>query len=318
MIGATGAGLAYLSGNQAEDSLGALPAATQALVSEHADWGLRTLLLFSVLALARLGLAWLARNRTLNYLLPLKLLIILVAIFGQWVLFQTADRGGALVYQRGVAVTSLASAANLPSNKTEETKESAENGAPTYVTSQDGTISWQPRPDEVSALGAVLRPAPGVSAQAVKVIAAESSNDSGLGLKVSGRSLLLLPGSFGDLILEVQMDLSRFEGIFGLAHHVEDISTFQILEVNQNGQVALAVSEQGVRKVLDQGSLTSSSRATRVAVSATESHYKGLINDKVIVHGHHKPLDPSGAGIFLEGSGVIRLLTLRLTPVRHY
>jgi len=317
LIGALGAGLAYLSGNQAEDSLGALPAATQALLSEHADWGLNTLLLFGILTLVRMSLAWIGRNRTIKYLFAFRSLVLAAAFFGQWVLFQTADRGGALVYQKGVAVAMPASTTNLPVNKTKETLKSANNGRESLVISNDGTISWRPQSNEVSALGKVLQPAPDTTGQAVGVITPKSSDDSGLSLEVSGRSLLLLPGSFGDLTLEAELDITQYKGIFGLAHHVKDASTYMVLELNNEGQLALAISGPDRRQILGQSFKNIPNRAIKIAVSATGSHYKGLIDDSVVVHGHRKSLPPGGAGIFMEGSGVIKLFALKLTPVRE-
>ena len=93
VLGAAGAGCAYLTGRRAENGLGAIAPAAQALLAEHADWALWTLILFAVLAAWRALLLWRDRSRPS----PMHFLAVGLALFGQWVLFETADRGGALV-----------------------------------------------------------------------------------------------------------------------------------------------------------------------------------------------------------------------------
>ncbi len=104
VLGAMGAGAAYLAGEEAEEGLHGLPAAVGVLIDQHSVWAARALWTIVALALLRLGLAWHERRRAVSGYRPLRYAVLVVAAAALWLLVETADRGGALVYRHGVAV----------------------------------------------------------------------------------------------------------------------------------------------------------------------------------------------------------------------
>ncbi|MBM3495064.1 MAG: hypothetical protein FJX72_12215, partial [Armatimonadetes bacterium] len=105
VLGATGAGAAFLTGRHAGDSLGPLPPAAESALARHADAALWTLVAAAALAVLRIAPVWSARvgggpgrraGRAGGLILGLGVAA-LVSI--------TADRGGTLVYRHGAAVT---------------------------------------------------------------------------------------------------------------------------------------------------------------------------------------------------------------------
>ena len=90
---------AYLTGrNDAE--LVRIPGPAHVLVDEHWDWALRTTIYMGAVALVRAALEWTGRIATRTVWLP----IAAISLAALLLLYQTAERGGRLVYEHGVAV----------------------------------------------------------------------------------------------------------------------------------------------------------------------------------------------------------------------
>ena len=105
-LGALGAWAAYLAGDEAAEGLGIVPAAVGRLIDEHEEWALRTLITFAIVAAARLLITWRERHQGEIGWVPARAAVWVAALVGMWMLVQTAEHGGALVYRNGVAVSS--------------------------------------------------------------------------------------------------------------------------------------------------------------------------------------------------------------------
>jgi uncharacterized membrane protein len=103
-MGALGAGAAFLAGEEAEEGLRGLQPAVASLIDEHSDWATRTLWIFVVVAVLRIGIFWYERRSSRGGPRALRYVVLLAAGAGLWLLAETADHGGALVYRHGVAV----------------------------------------------------------------------------------------------------------------------------------------------------------------------------------------------------------------------
>ena len=97
-------GAAIWAGRLAAGQIGAVSAEVERLVGEHGDWAFLTLLFAVGVTVFRLEIAWRDRKETILRLTRARFLALLLALAGQWVLAQTADRGAQLVYRHGVAV----------------------------------------------------------------------------------------------------------------------------------------------------------------------------------------------------------------------
>lgn len=99
LAGALALVVAYVTGRADAASL-RIPGPAHALVDEHWTWAWRTTIFFGVLATGRLGLALAAPGAGRL----VRLLLAAAAVLGLVLLFQTAERGGRLVYEHGVGV----------------------------------------------------------------------------------------------------------------------------------------------------------------------------------------------------------------------
>jgi uncharacterized membrane protein len=317
-----GAGAAYWAGERAADSLPILLPHLQLHVNEHSDSALYTLWLIGPLAVARVSLTFWdgeARRGVLRFL------VLVVALVGVGMLFRTADLGGGLVYQHGIAVaergeheaeeqaTSVTDEAG-PS-ATSEVEEVARAGS-RLIERADGSLEWRPRPGDREALGSVLRPATGSLADAVSW-GEPTDESSGLRLMVDGSALLLLPGTYGDVQVEAEIDLEDFVGEVGLAHHVRSANQAGIMTLSvPANEFSLVTVDGETTKRLDRSVGPVPSESLQLTVSAVGRHSRGLLADTVVVHGHEPALPEGGCGLLLRGRGEVRVLAMRVKPVR--
>jgi len=304
LLGALGAGGAFLSGRQAEDSLRGIAAGVQPHLAAHADMAKWTLMTFIAIAVARTAVALLDRGRPETRRSLGRLLVFLSAGAGLGLLVETADRGGALVYRYGVAV-----ALGLPPEPTPAVDRESR-----LIRTENGGLHWAPVPEDGGAVGTILRTAEG-TVEGVPAPAPGDPNSKGLGLRVSGRALLLLPGEFDDVQVEAKLELAGFRGTVGVAHHAIGLKRAGIFRLGADGGAALVVLSAGGEQVLDEGQAGLPRDLVKLAVSAAASHLKGMVDGDVVAHGHRREEGPGGVGLFLDGSGVIRVLEIRVTPL---
>ena len=103
VAGGASAVLTYFTGTWAAEAA-SVPAAAEAVLSEHANLGWWTMWSFGVYALVRLGVyLWpKTRNR-----LDLQALLLLIVLGGGYLLYETGDHGAELVFRYGVGVQNV-------------------------------------------------------------------------------------------------------------------------------------------------------------------------------------------------------------------
>ncbi len=99
LAGAAALLAAYFTG-RGDAPLVRIPGAAHALVDDHWTWALRATVFVGVCAVGRLGLELSGRLAARRYWLP----VAAAGLAGLLLLFQTAERGGRLVYEYGVGV----------------------------------------------------------------------------------------------------------------------------------------------------------------------------------------------------------------------
>jgi uncharacterized membrane protein len=104
VMGAIGAGAAYLSGQRAAIVLAEISPAAESALADHESAAMMTLVALAIATLARLWVSWLARNDRRISLGLFRLAAIPIALIALALLAITADRGGSLVYDHGLGV----------------------------------------------------------------------------------------------------------------------------------------------------------------------------------------------------------------------
>ncbi len=99
VLGSVSALAAYFSGRDAADSIG-LNLKAEVAIGTHSDWGLYTLLYFAVLTLTYFGAKFILKQNTMT----IRVLLAVMAMAGFFILAQTAEYGGRLVFEYGLGV----------------------------------------------------------------------------------------------------------------------------------------------------------------------------------------------------------------------
>jgi len=309
VLGAAVAGAAYLTGRQASDGLGLVVPEIEAAIGRHADLAWWTFLGASAFAVLRLGLWWMTRSDDVITRVGARLALLIPAAGIVGLVLLTADRGGALVYQHGVAVAPLAEA--LRSSRDGGSSASSESRG-RLTTHEDGGLAWLPVKGDASVLTDVLDVVTETGGGAVAEDPS-SPTTAGIALKVTGRVFLLLPGDFGDVQVTAVLDLSRFDGTVGVIHHYGDAGSFGSFDVGASSSRLLHV-RGGERKVLGEGA--GATGEVTITVSSIGSHLKGYIGTATVAHGHVSAPPAGRTGLLLDGRGTIQLSELRVAVTK--
>ncbi len=105
-LGILGAGAAVAAGKLAAEQYLSLSAEVKGSIDEHGDWAFFTIVVFIGLALLRFEILWRDRKEPMLRVTRLRLLALILAVGGQWLLLETGERGAALVYRHRVGVQS--------------------------------------------------------------------------------------------------------------------------------------------------------------------------------------------------------------------
>lgn len=319
-LAALGAWAAYEAGEDAADSLGVLVPQIQLHVNEHSDFGHYTFWLLVALALVRIGLDFWDRDRQKK---APRIFVLFVALGGVGLLFRTADLGGGLVYQHGLAVAKVDEhgSAEFHERREESSKAGAARldsdvgtAASRLVTGPNGALEWRPLAGDREALGSILALAEGSDPSAISWVEADG-DARGLSLAIDGEALLVLPGSHGDVQVELEVALGEFGGELGPAHHVRSAKEAGVFTLDvPSTEFILGSVEGGTERELDRAVEEVTSDTVHMTVSAIGRHLKGLLGDKTVVHGHEPAMPDGACGILLRGNGTVRVLSMKVTP----
>lgn len=275
-VGTIAAVVAFLTGRAAADSVD-VPAAANAVLTDHANLGELTMWFFLIYVGLRLALL---RFASRYITLPL----FLVALVGFYVLWQTANHGGELVYAYGSGVRQKESAANERHDRNDGIADTTGKRSELMRT---GESSWKWNPTSVSLSGVQWLEG---SADEVRAVLIEGSGgETAIRIAVSDT-----PHSFtlGDTMESVQIDatvnLDSLDGSLTLLHNVRaDGNGFFSIE---NGVATLGQTRGGKGVILEKEKTTTQG-TVRLRLIADRTHFLGYVNGKLVVHGHGDAFD---------------------------
>ena len=276
-LGALGTVAAFFTGRDASESVD-LPAASLPTLNEHGDGALWLVWFAALYALTRLAaLWWDGRGREPGRLAvhgPLAAL----GIVGLFLVAETAEHGGELVYRHGVAVAAASGA----------TTASPEAPPDTALAARLDVLSGAP------AQGDAFDVAPGQP------------------------TLAVLPDTLGDLEARATLDLSGFTGTAMLVHHVRGPNDYDFLALDRSasGDATLRQGrvESGRETTMDQGTAPLDGPA-EIRASAVGTHFRGYLGGEQLTHPHADAAPPGRVGLRLDGEGTVRVLALSAASV---
>ncbi len=99
LLGSLGAIASYISGRSAADSIG-LNLKAEVAIGTHSDWGLYTLLYFLAMTIIYYLVKFMLKQDKILF----KVILAVLALAGFFILAQTAEYGGRLVFEYGLGV----------------------------------------------------------------------------------------------------------------------------------------------------------------------------------------------------------------------
>ena len=278
-LGALGVAAAFLTGRDASDSLD-LPARAITTLNAHADWALYLTWFAGLYAAVRVFALWRDREGRLAVHLPLAAL----GLVGLVLVQQTAERGGRLVYEHGVAVAAVSDAGGV---------------------------------DMGTAVDPAAPPDTSVAAR-LDVLTGEPAQGGAFTVSPGAPTLAVLPGALGDLEARAALDLSGFTGTASLVHHVRGPGDYDFLALDKPAAGAVTLRqgrvEGGTETTMDSGTAPLDGPAELKAY-AVGTHFRGYLGGEQLTHPHGPAAPPGRVGLRLDGEGTVRVLALSAAPV---
>ena len=302
VLGALGTVAAYFSGKQAADVVN-FPAPSFPVISSHADLALFTMLFFGIYALIRLVLAWKKWER--NFVVSIVLFV--VAFGGLGLVQQTAERGGELVFRYGVGTKA-----------TLEKKQADIKSKPDTINikiEENGSWAWQAGQKAALQFRQNFKLLKGSWDDLTLRVVKDENNTPALLLQTSKKTAFVL--TYGPKLKNVQITaqvkLNNFTGRFFVAHHILNSSTYDFFVI-ENKDVRLGRLNQGKVSFFDTGTIDDGQKLNLKVVSSS-GHYRGYVNDQLLVHGHGSDLAAGQTGLVIFGTGSVQLFNINVVSL---
>lgn len=311
-VGAVAAIIVYYTGTMAADSV-MLPAEAQSVLTEHADLAWITIWFYGLYAIARIAATW---WRSEKQRLKFHIGFFLLSLVGVYFLYQTGDHGAKMVFKHGVGVQTAevenpvqhdheTGHIDTGDSHTDSTKVKG-SVSTSFSIQENGNWSWNIEKNALPALEENFQWVAG-SAESVNAEAVEAAG--GHALSLSGDNL----NAFftGDTSYETEqvdyyVNMDSFNGTVEFVTHVQDANNYDFVSVASDGTVKQGRMNNGEAMIFEEGSVeTSQSLFVRVVGNGT--HFRGYINEEMVVHGHGDAPAPGKVGLKLNGSGTFLL-----------
>ena len=287
IVGGASAVFTYFTGTWAADSV-SIAAEAQSLLTEHSNLAWWTMWFFGVYALVRLGAHVWSRTRGVR---ALQGLLLLVALGGSYLLYETGDHGAEMVYRYGVGV-------QMPESK----QASFEPG----LTVGESGWQWQPQSD--TAWTRQMQWLEGTP-DAMKA-RLDTLDDGSVALALTPQSpvTFAMPDTLGAAQVTAELNQDQFDGTVSLLHHVQDAENYDFLAISDRAVQQGRVSG-GEETVMDEAAVDQNGWVTVRAVG-DGTHFRGYLGSELVTHPHGEAADPGMVGLRLEGTGTVQLRRL--------
>jgi uncharacterized membrane protein len=305
--GALGTAVAYLTGNQAADTV-TIPTEAIAAVNDHQDLALYTLIFFGIYAVGRVALLATVRSPRLVVRGP----VALVALFGLFLLWETSSRGGRLVYEYGLGVAAVeVMAGELQALREAEFDMRVADASP--VVGEGGSWVWRIVPGAVEVFEEAFNFVEG-SPGDVHVMVHEEEDGAFLVMHPIRSPITFVAGEpLASLDMEVVLDASDFAGTVSLVHNVRDAENFHFLRFGER------IVQGRVTNGLDQELAAGERRAegwTTLRATGDRGHFYSYEDGRTVAHGHSATPEAGLTGLRIDGTGELRLRRIEVRAVR--
>ncbi|HEX9739226.1 MAG TPA: hypothetical protein VGA29_00515, partial [Ignavibacteriaceae bacterium] len=101
------------------------------------------------------------------------------------------------------------------------------------------------------------------------------------------------------------VNIDDFNGELELVHHYIDKNNYDYLGL-RNGEISLSRKSNGKIKIFEKDKFKSNGWI-EIKVVSEGTHFRGYVNNKMIVHGHGSEPNPGSVGMKIAGTGIISI-----------
>ena len=146
-----------------------------------------------------------------------------------------------------------------------------------------------------------------------------------MSVDTSGTPLLAYKGSdelffvshkdFGDMQYHLQMKAGKSIGDIYLVHHYHGPDNYDYMSLAADGTLKLGRLKDGDRQVFEETQTTlPKQQLIDVRIVTAGDHFRGYVNDELVLHGHGEAPSPGAIGLrLMPGSG----LTIKAIDVKQ-
>lgn len=101
--------------------------------------------------------------------------------------------------------------------------------------------------------------------------------------------------------LTAKISVDEFDGELEFIHHFNDKDNYDFLGL-KDGEISLSRKSKGEIKIFEKEKFTNKDWL-EIKVISEGTHFRGYVNNKMVVHGHGSEPEPGSVGIGIDGKG---------------
>ena len=140
----------------------------------------------------------------------------------------------------------------------------------------------------------------------------KNDEESGL-FTINKLVTFIMYGAVENVQIDVNLNVTEYEGTVSILHHYQSLNQYNFLEISSSEMILGRVID-GKREVMDTKAVLSN-KWNSYRVVGSGRHFKGYLNDNLIVHGHASALDAGSVGLRVNGIGVLGIGRIETTPI---
>jgi len=166
------------------------------------------------------------------------------------------------------------------------------------------SMMWMPGDQPFTGM---LKLAEGDAQQLAPSVTTDNDGAKVLTLTLSGdKAILLFDGALENLGANLQFKTDGFQGEVAIVHHYTDASNYDFVSIS-NAAMELGRMQDGKKSVLNKEDKKMPADWATLTVSSAGEHYKGLLNEELVNHGHGETRAAGQVGVMLNGKGKVML-----------
>ena len=294
---------AFYTGNQAVDTIYVVVEA-QKILSEHADWAKITTWYFVIYSSIRILLHYIGGLEK-KWLQLLMFFLVIPAIY---TLHKTGENGTKMVYGFGAGTGQLLEKEQESIDTKESLQDSLTSG---FILSENEDWKWTITKNGVDDLrskfhwihGDILDLKPTIIGKDILSLSASIEKNE-----------FLSHQTYQNVQLDMYVNLDSLNGEFKIIHHYFANESYDFVSISAEGNVTQG-RIKGDESIIFEKSQHSFDGLLFISVVSDGTHFRGYLNEKMIVHGHGEAPNKGYVGIGLTGQGKIYFKSITLTQL---